>query len=1091
MSTLTHKIFNYKIKEFEEVHHAKEATCEDICIILSKKLGILPCTRLLFCLRVCDTQSWLTPCRPLKPFLKYEFRMRFKVPQLNTLKKLDENAYDYFYHQVRYDLVQGKIDEIKYPAFKDNVLGLGVVDMYIDRIEKNYSIEDLENNYKKYIPKELVKNHQYFAKKRVIKGLRDIKKKDHDLFYVKGTYLESVKSMAPNYLVEEFNANADYLPEDGLTQGTCPVIVQFNPFHETQAGLRVFYKYKNEWMHIVRVENIYAMYREGKYVVRMEISEHPNGYKLEFVKVPELKSFITYVAGYYRLSVKWMLDLCVQYPTPSLQELKELKYHGPVGGEFSYAKIREKNNKAGSYIVRQCEKEYDTYYIDINTKGTHTETFKITRECNQWHLHMQECVRPFDTLIDLALSIETSSELKFRIPPSEYDKPPLMLTCLPRNQLTTKKTVSEISEAELQRQRVQIFDPKIDLQWYKNSQKDCDGGKMTQMRADWILPGDRHLKVTLKILKSEKHFTEFMTLANCWSKMYSPEFLKLYGLTLSTPHTMVMEYSRFGPLNEFLRRSKEPVSVACLLEAVHGLVRAVVYLQENCVIHKYIRCSNLQLVKYDPKTNTMVAKLADPGFPKTYKQEDIAWIPFEFHRNLELAKLDPDAELWAFATTVWEIFSRGKPLEKIGVETLRENYSRSRAILPIPAKDCPEQMYLTMMSGWSQDPDKRFNQQLIFSRLASIKESISSNYSSVDEMTTTTSVDSTSVRSKNSAMSTYTDETMINGSSGSEPSLNSYSDYSRNDDRTPLLHHQNGITHPMYPQSYFDETPSVVPLSNGKVIYKEKIGEGHYGTVHRGEFHFYSINYEPVQVAIKTLKSCFSSPHANLDFMREIQIMKNLNHPNIVKILTTIDKPQVSIIMEYVECGSFLIYLSSKKPNLTDVKLLRFALDIANGMNYLRNKNVIHRDLAARNILVDSDCVKISDFGLAQFADSDGYYIVQNDREIPIKWYAPETIRTNKFSFQSDVWSYGVTLFEMFSRGEKPNLLDPNEELSQSKLLDRLENGERLKRPSMCPENIYRELMLPCWHKEPKSRPVFSELMKVIENILSENGECV
>lgn len=106
-----------------------------------------------------------------------------------------------------------------------------------------------------------------------------------------------------------------------------------------------------------------------------------------------------------------------------------------------------------------------------------------------------------------------------------------------------------------------------------------------------------------------------------------------------------------------------------------------------------------------------------------------------------------------------------------------------------------------------------------------------------------------------------------------------------------------------------------------------------------------------------------------------------------MKIITWIEHPQISIIMEYVKHRSFLMYLSSRSPSLNTQRLLKFAKDIASGMEYLVSKKIIHRDLAARNILVDSDdCVKISDFGLAQVADSNGYYMISNTREIPIKW---------------------------------------------------------------------------------------------------------
>jgi Janus kinase 2 len=112
-------------------------------------------------------------------------------------------------------------------------------------------------------------------------------------------------------------------------------------------------------------------------------------------------------------------------------------------------------------------------------------------------------------------------------------------------------------------------------------------------------------------------------------------------------------------------------------------------------------------------------------------------------------------------------------------------------------------------------------------------------------------------------------------------------------------------------------------------------------------------------------------------------------------------------------------------------------------MGYLQEKKIIHRDLAARNILVASeDCVKISDFGLAQVADSNGYYVMRNSRDLPIKWYAPESLRTGKYSFKSDVWSYGITVFEMFSRGKRPEL-EPGKDLTSDELLKRLEGGER------------------------------------------------
>lgn len=212
------QIFNYKLNHFVDYSHLCNATSEDICIDFCKSLGILPPTRLLFGLRQYDAECWVPSCNTMRPGIKYCFRMRFKVPNVDTqLQSLDASAFEYLYAQLRSDLVFDRIPDIRYPSKKDNVVGLGVVDMYIDLLEHKDTVESIESNYKHYLPRQLVKTHKFFAKKKICEGFHQIRRKNHDLAYVKWTYMHTVTSLAPNYLLERYAAVVDYIPgEDGV-----------------------------------------------------------------------------------------------------------------------------------------------------------------------------------------------------------------------------------------------------------------------------------------------------------------------------------------------------------------------------------------------------------------------------------------------------------------------------------------------------------------------------------------------------------------------------------------------------------------------------------------------------------------------------------------------------------------------------------------------------------------------------------------------------------------------------------------------------------------------------------------------------------
>jgi len=274
------------------------------------------------------------------------------------------------------------------------------------------------------------------------------------------------------------------------------------------------------------------------------------------------------------------------------------------------------------------------------------------------------------------------------------------------------------------------------------------------------------------------------------------------------------------------------------------------------------------------------------------------------------------------------------------------------------------------------------------------------------------------------------------------------------------------------------DTDGEIPSNQIKI--GVELGQGQFGSVYRG-------TWNGLDVALKTLQVADVK-----QFLQEMNLMKRMNHGNIVRfygVSAPINSIQY-IVTEFCEGGDLRNVLIENSDGISVSELTSMALNIATGMTYLHNAQIVHRDLATRNVLVvyqgksASYYCKVADFGMSRKIDN--YYDAKGATQVPIRWTAPEVLKHQKYSTASDVWSFGVVLWEMLEFGTLPYTNMDNKEVIQQVLA-----GYRLPRPTNCNDELW-EIMLICFLAKEKERPSFKEISERLQVICeSETIESV
>ncbi|XP_069779332.1 tyrosine-protein kinase JAK2-like [Narcine bancroftii] len=767
----------------------------------------------------------------------------------------------------------------------------------------------------------------------------------------------------------------------------------------------------------------------------------------EFPTLRDALSFVALIDGYYRLTADAHHYFCKEVAPPKLLEHIENNCHGPITSDFAVSKLKKQGNRKGLFILRCSPKDFNTYFLTICVE---TEFGKDYKDCLiikgenyvvdgvPWQFESLKSLLNYYQMTGLVTE-GISIELNTCCPPRPKEKSNLIII---RSNWSSNLPLSSAMQRRNVNQMMFHKVKKEELIWGESLGQGTFTKIFKGMREGNANNDVYHMEVLLKVLDSSyRNYSEsFFEAASIMSQVSHKHLILVYGIcAIDKENIMVQEYMKYGALDIYLKKNKNNscVNISWKLEVAKQLAYAMNFLDDKQIVHGNVCARNVLLTREgDPTAGyPPFIKLSDPGvsvtiLPSEVRIDRIPWLAPEYIDKI--THLIPESDRWSFGTTLWEIFSGGDlPLHSMEPKQKLQFYKDH---LQLPA---PRWTELANLINWCMN----YRPELRPSFRATIRE--------LNRLNT--------------------------------------SDYERLCDLSPTgLPNTNNFWNFVAVRQ--QEDPILFEERHLKFI--SMLGKGNFGSVELCQYDPLDDNTGDL-VAVKKLQHT-TRKHL-YDFEREIAVVKNLHNEHIVKykgVCCSAGRKNLRLIMEYLPHGSLRDYLQKNRDRLDHNKLFLYASQICKGMEYLGSKRYVHRDLATRNILVESDtCVKIGDFGLTKILPGDkDYYKVLEAGESPIFWYAIESLSDSKFSRESDVWSFGVLLYELFTYGDHSR--SPPMEFQRMigsdkqrhmvfQMLEVLKTS-RLPKPQDCPSEVYN-VMLTCWSKDPAQRPTFVEMLYKME----------